>query len=296
MDALGSRISKKAKEITFTFEGEEVSAVEGQSLGAALVGVGHLSHREGRLGGVHGHYCGMGACFECLVSVDGHSGVRACMTPVQQNQSVKRHPYKTPFDIEKQRQSAVRAASSEVVTTDVLVIGGGPAGLQAALSAREAGASVLLIDERTSLGGQYFKQLSSAYSTQDGNAPDKQMQAGRALIDKLEKADVQQWRNTLVWGAFRERADQLQIGVERNGQALIVEPRSIVISTGATERPYPVPGWTLPGVMTTGGLQTLLRSYRTAPPGPILVAGNGPLNLQVAAELVSAGGEGAWRG
>lgn len=291
MDALGSRISKNAKEITFTFEGEEVSAVEGQSLGAALVSAGHLSQREGRLGGAHGHYCGMGACFECLVSVDDHSGVRACMTPVQQGQAVKRHPYKTPFDIEAQRRSAAQAASLDVVTTDVLVIGAGPAGLQAALSAREAGASVLLIDERASLGGQYFKQLSPAYSTKDGNAPDKQMQVGRALIDELEKADVQQWRNTLVWGAFREHADQIQIGVERNGQALIVEPRAIVIATGATERPYPVLGWTLPGVMTTGGLQTLLRSYRTAPPGPILVAGNGPLNLQVAAELVSAGVE-----
>ncbi|WP_447555116.1 FAD-dependent oxidoreductase [Vreelandella sp. EE22] len=288
MDALGSKISRNAEEIAFTFEGEQVRAVEGQSLGAALVGAGHLSQREGRLVGNHGHYCGMGACFECLVSVDGHAGVRACMTPARQGQAVKRHPYKTPFDIQAQRQGAA-AASLEVVTTDVLVIGAGPAGLQAALSAREAGADVLLIDERASLGGQYFKQLSSAYSTRDGNAPDKQMQVGRALIEKLEKANVQQWRNTLVWGAFRERSDQIQVGVEQDGRALLVEPRAIVIATGATERPYPIPGWTLPGVMTTGGLQTLLRSYRTAPPGPILVAGNGPLNLQVAAELVAAG-------
>lgn len=291
MDALGRRISRNAKEITFTFEGEKVRAVEGQSLGAALVGAGYLSQREGRLGGTHGHYCGMGACFECLVSVDGHSGLRACMTPVQQGQMVKRHPYKTPVDIDTRNQGYAQASSLEVVTTDVLVIGGGPAGLQAALSARGSGASVLLIDERASLGGQYFKQLSSAYSTKDGNAPDKQMQAGRALIEEIEKAGVQQWRNTLVWGAFRERYDQIRIGVERDGLALIVEPKAIVIATGATERPYPVPGWTLPGVMTTGGLQTLLRSYRTAPPGPILIAGNGPLNLQVAAELVAAGVE-----
>ncbi|MDN7131342.1 FAD-dependent oxidoreductase [Halomonas sp. MC140] len=291
MDALGRRISKNAKEITFTYEGKKVSAVEGQTLGAALVGAGHLSQRKGRLGGTHGHYCGMGACFECLVTVDGRSGVRACMTPVQQGQSVKHHPYKTAFYADASRHQSDPKESLEVVAVEVLVVGGGPAGLQAALSARKAGASVLLVDERASLGGQYFKQLSSAYSTKDGKAPDKQMQAGRTLIDELAAADIKQWRNTLVWGVFREEHDQFRIGIERDGKALIVEPKAVIIATGATERPYPVPGWTLPGVMTTGGLQTLLRSYRTAPPGPVLVAGNGPLNLQVAAELVEAGVE-----
>ncbi|UYG00308.1 FAD-dependent oxidoreductase [Halomonas sp. GD1P12] len=290
MDALGRKVVRKAPEVTFTFEGKQLSALKGQSLASALVGAGYLSQREGRLGAKHGHYCGMGACFECLVNVDGRHGVRACMTPVQEGLVVKHHPYKSPLVYEPAEPAPFKT-SHERVTTDVLVIGAGPAGLQAALSARQTSADVLLIDERASLGGQYFKQLSPAYTTAKGIAPDKQMQAGRSLIETLVKADVKPWHNTLVWGAFREHPDQIQIGVEREGVALIIEPRAVVIATGATERPYPVPGWTLPGVMTTGGLQTLLRSYRTAPPGPVLVAGNGPLNLQVAAELVSAGVE-----
>ncbi|MCB8888290.1 FAD-dependent oxidoreductase [Vreelandella malpeensis] len=289
MDALGRKAVKAAASITFTFEGEHIKALEGQSLASALVGAGHLSQREGRQGGLHGHYCGMGACFECLVNVDGHHGVRACMTPAQQGQTVTRHPYKSPLT--HTPSHATPKSSHEIVTTDVLVIGGGPAGLQAALSARQAGADVLLVDERPSLGGQYYKQLSQAYATRDGKAPDKQMQAGRELIQAVKEAKVRSWHDTLVWGAFRERPEQLRIGVEQAGEAKIIEPRAVVVATGATERSYPVPGWTLPGVMTTGGLQTLLRSYRTAPPGPVLVAGNGPLNLQVAAELVAAGVE-----
>lgn len=290
MDALGPKVVKNATPITFTFEGECITALEGQSLASALVGAGHLSQREGREGSMHGHYCGMGACFECLVSVNGRHGLRACMTSARQGQTVTRHPYKSVLTSD-QTHPVPPKASLDSVTTDVLVIGAGPAGLQAALSARKAGAQVLLIDERASLGGQYFKQLSSAYTTIKGEAPDKQMQAGRTLIEAVDAAGVSTWRDTLVWGAFREREDHLRIGIEKEGEARIIEPRAIVIATGATERPYPVPGWTLPGVMTTGGLQTLLRSYRTAPPGPVLVAGNGPLNLQVAAELVAAGVE-----
>ena len=62
-----------------------------------------------------------------------------------------------------------------------------------------------------------------------------------------------------------------------------------MIATGAYERPRMVPGWDLPGVMTTGAAQTLWRSYRTLPGARVIVAGSGPLNLQVALELARGG-------
>ena len=71
--------------------------------------------------------------------------------------------------------------------------------------------------------------------------------------------------------------------------SLGIRPKRVVLATGAYERGVPLPGWTLPGFMTTGAAQTLLRSYQIAPGSRVLLAGNGPLNLQVAAELVSAG-------
>ena len=75
----------------------------------------------------------------------------------------------------------------------------------------------------------------------------------------------------------------------RDGVAVIVEPRMLLLATGASERPCPLPGWTLPGVMTTGGLQTLVRAQRTAPGQRIVIAGSGPLNLQAACELLKLG-------
>ena len=75
------------------------------------------------------------------------------------------------------------------------------------------------------------------------------------------------------------------------GRAIVYRPRQLVIAPGAYERAAPFPGWTLPGVMTTGAAQTLARAYRVAPGKRVVIAGNGPLNLQLACELVAGGVE-----
>lgn len=74
-----------------------------------------------------------------------------------------------------------------------------------------------------------------------------------------------------------------------NGVELIYRPAELILATGAYERPVPFLNWTLPGVMTTGAAQTLVRAYKVAPGKRIVIAGNGPLNLQLAVELVKAG-------
>ena len=88
-----------------------------------------------------------------------------------------------------------------------------------------------------------------------------------------------------VWGAF----DGPVLAAAEGDDALLVRPRAAVIATGAYERPRMVPGWDLPGVMTTGAAQTLWRSYRTLPGARVIVAGSGPLNLQVALEVARGG-------
>jgi glycine/D-amino acid oxidase-like deaminating enzyme len=293
MRSLPSGVHRQATEVEIVYEGEPLRAVQGESLAAALVAAGRLDQRGGRSGAAHGHFCGMGACFECLVHIDGVPGQRACMVPVRNGMVVGRQAYlSTPHaDGTWAALAEPPAAGLGIVGVDVLVVGAGPAGLEAALAARRAGAGVTIVDERAAPGGQYYKQLAAAYHTASGKAPDRQMESGRTLIAAAQAEGIALRTETTVWGAFREAENELLIGIERRGEASLMRPRSLIIATGATEAPYPVPGWTLPGVMTTGGLQTLLRSYRTAPPGPIVVAGNGPLNLQVAAELVKAGAQ-----
>jgi thioredoxin reductase/bacterioferritin-associated ferredoxin len=162
------------------------------------------------------------------------------------------------------------------------VIGGGPGGISAAAVAAEAGLDVILLDERGKLGGQYFKQPADSDSTPPADA---QFAAGKALIQRALAAGVEVRSNTSVWGAFGLDAicavsadDRWRFGCD----ALILAP-------GAYERGVPFPGWTLPGVMTTGAAQTLWRSHGVSPGARVLIAGNGPLNMQVAAELTAGG-------
>ncbi len=114
---------------------------------------------------------------------------------------------------------------------------------------------------------------------------DAQFAEGRALDQRLRRSGAELWTSATVWYASAGEG----VGVLRPEGACVVEPRFTIIATGASERPVPLPGWTLPGVMTTGGLQGLVRAQGAIPAGPIVIAGSGPLNIQMALELVKAG-------
>lgn len=271
--------------VVFTHDGVAVEARQGESLAAALSHHGRLALSSARDGSPRGVTCGMGVCQECRVIVDGKANQRACLTKARAGMSVASQP--TPLDpahLQPRPAPSLDALPEE--TTDILIIGAGPAGLAAATVARKAGASVLVVDERSRPGGQYFKQPSVA----DVVPADEQAATGAARIAAAQATGAVFRSETTVWGAFRE-GDDLVIGTISHGRASYICPKILIIATGAYEQPGVFPGWTLPGVMTTGAVQTFLRSDGSVPRGRILVAGNGPLNLQVAAELASAGAD-----
>jgi NADPH-dependent 2,4-dienoyl-CoA reductase/sulfur reductase-like enzyme len=174
-------------------------------------------------------------------------------------------------------------ADIPVERPEVLVVGAGPGGLAAAIAARRCGAEVLVLDERRQPGGQFFKQLAG----DAGPPPDRQHEEGRRLIDEAAACGVTIRSDALVWGAFQP----LELAATAGGGTIRLLPQRLIVATGAYERAVPFPGWTLPGVMTTGAAQTLWRTDRRLPGRRVLVAGNGPLNLQVAAELADGGAE-----
>ena len=275
-----------SKQQSFTFEGDTVCAKRGQTLTAALLAAGKLVHRTAPDGSDRGPFCGIGACQECLLDVDGQMSVRGCMTPVRDGMTVRRNarvPDAATAHVLVDEHSDAGEVPLAEHSCDVLVIGAGPAGLAATMELARGGLDVLLLDERHLLGGQYFKQNAIHPRAQDA-----QGQRGSALIEAVRQSGARVWPDTLVWSAYREDG-KLIIGGLRSSEAFYVRPKQIVIATGGQETPRPRPGWTLPGVLTTGAAQTLLRAYETLPSGPILIAGNGPLNLQLAAELVKKG-------
>ncbi|MDA0703758.1 MAG: FAD-dependent oxidoreductase, partial [Proteobacteria bacterium] len=272
----------------FTFDGEALTGLASESLAAALTASGRLALRRDGAGGMRGIFCGMGVCQDCLVTVDGMPHRRACMTALRDGMTVETDDSLAAARPLADSDSPPPAYPADYPRApDVLVIGGGPAGLSAALAAREAGAEAVLIDERPILGGQYFKQLSPGHAFATGRPGDRQYADGARLIDAVGAAGVRIVSGVQVWGGFPGP----EIALAGPGGGAVLRPRRLILATGAYERGLPVPGWTRPGVMTTGAAQTLLRAYRVLPGRRVLVAGNGPLNFQVAAELLDSGAE-----
>jgi len=269
--------------LTFSFEGRKLPARAGETIGAAMIAHGELKHSNAKDGAPRGLYCGMGVCHDCLVVVEGRGGVRACMTKVADGMVVRRQPPTADLD-RLSDLASLPEARHLCEAIDVLVVGAGPGGLAAADVAAASGAAVAIVDERPAPGGQFFKQ--PAISSAAGS--DRKARDGAALIRRVEGRGVDVRSETMVWGAFRE-GGALRIGVYGGGRVGYILPRILIVATGAFELPGVFPGWTLPGVMTTGACQTLLRSYGRAPGKRVLVAGNGPLNLQIAQELARAG-------
>lgn len=267
--------------IEIEFEGRRLEAREGESLAATLTAHGICGFRTTRCGAERGIFCGMGVCQDCLVEVDGRANERACMTIIDRPMIVRRESFARPLPPKTERP--IVFGEVETHRPEILVIGAGPGGLTAAIAARRAGCAVTVVDERTHAGGQYFKQLSVAGAA----PPDAQHREGMTLIAAARELGVAFEERVTVWGAFPPN----EFGAVVKDRARRYLPSATIIATGAYERGWPVPGWTLPGVMTTGAAQTLWRTARRLPGKRVLIAGNGPLNLQLAAELIEGGAE-----
>ncbi|SHG34732.1 Glycine/D-amino acid oxidase [Kaistia soli DSM 19436] len=281
----GGGIEPSGAAIAFSFEGEIVAARAGESLAASLAAAGHLGLRQAGPETQRGIFCGMGACQECLVEIDGRGGQRACMVKAEPGMLVRRHD---PATTSLAALGVPPAGAPKPETLDVVIVGAGPAGLAAARVLAKGGIKPILLDERDQPGGQYFKPLAGSQRFARGGE-DAQFAEGRRLVDEVVSlgADIRQGQAVWQAGVAGGSVSLATIGAAGAG---LITARTVLIATGAYERPTPVPGWTLPGVMTTGALQTLARSYRVVPGARILIAGNGPLNWQAAIEITRGGG------
>ena len=155
---------------------------------------------------------------------------------------------------------------------DVLVIGGGPAGIAAAVRAAEWGDRVGIVDENAALGGQIWRSGSSGQPHNSEAA---------SWIARLNTAGAVVLCGQRVF-------HQPQPGVlmaEGLEDAWELRYRNLVLATGARERFLPFPGWTLPNIMGAGGLQAMVKSGLPIRGQRVVVAGTGPLLLAVAAYL-----------
>src|SRR5215469_3209141 len=161
---------------------------------------------------------------------------------------------------------------------DVLVVGGGPAGIAAAVRAAETGARVGIVDENPAPGGQIWRSSSSE---------------GKHSAEALRWLERMKSSGVLLLGGKRvfHQPDSGILMAEGMDDVYELSYRSLVLATGARERFLPFPGWTLPNIMGAGGLQAMVKSGLPIRGQRVVVAGTGPLLLAVAAYLRKCGAD-----
>lgn len=271
--------------VEFTFDGTTLSARRSEVISSALLANGvRVLSRHPKDDAPQGIFCANGQCGQCLVLADG-LGVKACMTPVRAGMKVETLRGAPPLPPEDWPWP-VRPRLLEV-ETDVLIVGGGPAGLAAAIELGSHGARVVLCDDRPTLGGKltlqthnFFGSVDDCYAGQRGTA------IARTLEDEARgQATVDLWTASPVVGVF----DGGSIGVERQGKFTVVRPKRFLVAAGAREKMLAFPGADLPGVYGAGAFQTLVHRDLVKPSRRLLIVGGGNVGLIVAYQALQAG-------
>jgi thioredoxin reductase len=167
----------------------------------------------------------------------------------------------------------------------VLVVGAGPAGLAAAIEAATAGATALVIDENSAPGGQLFKQIHKFFGSSAHYAGIRGLDIGRKMLDEAQSCGVEIWLDSTVWGLFPDN----HVAVIRDECSMLIEAEKVILATGAYENALSFPGWTLPGVITAGSLQTMMNVQRVLPAERMLMVGAGNIGLIVSYQAMQAG-------
>jgi thioredoxin reductase len=304
--------------VAITVDGARVIARAGDSVAAAMLAAGRLITRSTPVSGApRTPYCLMGVCFDCLVTIDGAPNRQACMIPVREGLCVETGaaepvipPPKGEVGERSEPGGGPTQRSSPVAPTrpprsaqrstspfgggiaapalreryDVAVVGAGPAGLAAARKCARAGLDSVLLDEQAAPGGQIWRAITASPLSL-GSVLGQGYWHGEALVGEALASGAHYVPGTTVWGLLREG----ELAVSLAGGSRLIGARRIILATGAMERPFPIPGWTLPGVMTAGGAQILLKSSALVPQRRTVLAGCGPLLWLIAWQYLNAG-------
>lgn len=270
--------------VDFTFNGEKVSGIDGEPVTSALYanGIRVFGHHQ-RDGAPQGIFCVNGQCSQCMVVVGGFP-VKGCMTALREGMEVRScdgYP-SLPADDEKTDYSGCRE-----IKTDVLVIGGGPAGINAAIELGRLGIDTLLVDDKKDLGGKLTLQTHPFFGSRDDcYAGTRGIRIAEILTGELEKLDsVRVLAGTTAVGVFFDR----KIGIYDGREYILVDPGVVLIACGAREKTLAFPGCDLPGVYGAGAFQTLLNRDLVRPTERLFIVGGGNVGLIAGYHAIQAG-------
>jgi len=272
--------------LTFYWNDQPFLAKPGEMIASALYahGIRIFGHHP-KDNAPQGIFCANGQCAQCMVIADGLP-VKACMTAVRSDMRIK------PADgLPVLPEVPIQAYAGLPITEysfEVLIIGGGPAGLSAAKELGEQGVSVLLIDDKSKLGGKLVLQTHRFFGSKEA------VFAGTRGIDIAKKLEEQVrampsvtvWLSSTAIGIFEDHS----VGVLREGsEYVLVHPQVLLVATGAREKSLAFPGNTLPGVYGAGAFQTLVNRDLVKPCQNLFIVGGGNVGLIAGYHAIQAG-------
>ncbi len=291
---LNNRIEKhpilefpRTKEVVFDFEGKRIQAYEGESIAAALYASGlktfTWSYKRKR---PRGWFCGIGKCSSCLMTVDGIPNVRTCIVPVKDGLKVQRQEQ----GLGTLPSSLNEGSEVEKLDVELAVIGGGPAGLSAAITAKKLGCTTIVIDENFKPGGQLIKQTHKFFGSKENYAGIRGIEIAKMLLKDLKELGGS-WllSSTVAADYFEGEKHVLLVPSLIEPKIRVIRADRVIVGTGARENMLIFPNNDLPGVYGAGGVQTLMNVFGVKPGEKALVVGAGNVGLIIAYQLIQAG-------
>jgi len=273
------------KKIGFKFDGEQLYGFEGMVISSALFlnKIKIFGHHV-KDDSPQGLFCANGQCSQCNVIADGIP-VKACMTPLTEGITIESCNGLPELPMEDER---VEVKDINIINTDVLVIGGGPAGLSATKILGENNIDVILVDDKSRLGGKLVLQTHKFFGSQeDVYAGTRGIEIGNILGDIVSNLKSVKIRiNSIVVAIF---SDGLVGLIKNMNEYVLVKPKYLLIATGAREKMLVFPGNTLPGVYGAGAFQTLVNRDLIKAAENVFIVGGGNVGLIAGYHAIQAG-------